>query len=221
MYHHIIVIKKESIWQPIEAIATLLAVIVALLIATFQNKWLEKQRKSKIIILNAKSFLQDQEKSGESYKQIVMRICVKNTGFEAMNVTACIAQIEEKLNNHTGLRSNFLEVPLYWTHGFVYNKSGVLRNIQKNQIAYLDICSGPSSYKSLELSTPVGGNPDFRVLNPGLTILTLALYQKSGQTFYITLKLMWKKGERPTLKCLDLGNKLKPAFKYSDSSQVP
>src|SRR6185437_13829969 len=166
-------------------IASFLTIVVALLIATQQDKWRAKHKRSKIEYFGTASHMQGQDNLGSDYRLHYLRLLLKNLGYEAMNVETSVIKIEEEIREQISLRQNFLEVPLNWTHGVVYDPSGVVRNIQTNQTAYLDICSGPTDYQSLALCTGVTGNADFRDLNPGKTTLTLALFQKSGQTLYI------------------------------------
>lgn len=182
--------------QLLLVVATFSAVFVAL----FHDSIRDRFRRSKISYYGKASHMQGQDKLGADYKLHYLRLILKNFGYEAREVEVNVLRIQEDIKKGSTFRNNFLVVPLNWTHGAIYDISGVVRNIQKNQTAYLDICSGPIDYKSLHLCTGVSGNADFKDLKPGRTVLTLSLFQKSGQTLYMVIEIKWEKGSMPTIE---------------------
>lgn len=127
----------------------------------------------------------------------VSRLIITNeSNHKAMLVEA---DVESILDGDTD-RTNFLPVPLNWTHGQLTGTL-VRRDIYGHQTVHLDVIehNGPS----LVLSTLIRaqGLEPFFELYAGKTELGLILYQESGQTLSCKVTVSWNGTDAPTITC--------------------
>jgi hypothetical protein len=184
---------SDGIWLALTAFGTIAAVVTALLISIRQQTWRERHEMSDIVTVDARTYYQDKPSLDDPPRQIVLRLDLINRGFLASSVQAIVRSITV----NSRVRENFLPVPLFWTHGTIYHPSSVVRDIQRNQTAHLDLCSGSTLYDDLRISTPITGNADFDQLETGVNSLEIEFNQRSGQTFFIVVDVTWEQGNEP------------------------
>jgi len=185
-------------WTAVASIATALAVIVALATPWIMH-WLGRRpKKSNLIAEDARMNKQigEEEKRHPEKKYYVGRMAIKN-GDNGLKAVAVEAYIEE-VKDDGKIRTNFLPLPLQWTHGHL-SQNRSMRNIHTNQTVYLDICdfrtsSNPMSEASINITAAAGGEvSNFSTIKAEETELLIRLYQESGQVKDISLKIIWSK----------------------------
>lgn len=175
---------------------TLIASMTALVIAIFSEPFLNKFiRKTKLTVKEVTSHIQG---NGDL---IVYRLLIKN---ESIYRARDVAVDVERIYDSGKLRSNFLPVPLGWTHSHAIGGS-VMRDIHPDQSVYLDICNYIKKKEGvvLRLSLKAGSEiKDFCQLEIGSTKIELKAYQNSGQTVVITLLIEWDGWNNPTISLI-------------------
>lgn len=167
---------RTVFWTAVGAIGTVLAFSFA-----FFKEFLSF---SKLVSVVAKKF---DQKEGSRY---VYRILIINKGlFAAHDVEAMVEGIIED-----GIvRKGFLPLPLGWTHGQAYpGHSSVIRNIHRNQSAFLDVCEF-IYYPSTQFILTVQAGREIAYFSQlkinAVTDIKIVLYQRSGQNVRIVVRV--------------------------------
>src|SRR5581483_3558245 len=93
-------------------IATFLAIVAALVIATQQDRWRDRYRRSRIEYFGTASHMQGQDQLGGNYRLHYLRLILRNSRYAARDVQISVIRIKEDIKDNTVMRGNFLEVPL-------------------------------------------------------------------------------------------------------------
>jgi len=172
---------------------------IALYIALHSEELRKKQIKSNLKIIGEPLY----NKQADNYT--VGRITIKNKSkFRAEDVEADV----EDLTINGDPRKNFLSCPLNWTHSQLYSQNNnyhPTRNINPYQSVNLDIYRySPNDLNNkLKLATIVCQDiNDFSSLEKGENDITIRLYQDSGQTLKIELKVIWDGESTPAMKLI-------------------
>jgi hypothetical protein len=178
-------------------LGSIITSLTALSIALFSEPLLNKFiRKTKLVVKSIASHTQG------NGNLIVYRALISNEGlYRAKDVEVYAEEIIESNNK----RENFLPVPFGWTHAHAYSK-GVYRDIHPNQSVYLDVFDYIISPKGnlIRLSLKAGNEiSDFSNINKGEIIIKSRIYQASGQTVNLKLKINWNGIDKPELKIID------------------
>jgi hypothetical protein len=153
------------------AIATMLAVVAALLIAVFGDVW---KRKHKVELYVDDGIITSQ-RTDSNRVLILIRLRVKNIGKRKINTMRCnIEQIEELDSKGIHIRPNFIPIPLNWTHG------SSERNIAMRETALLDVVQHLSTEDDFRICWPDGRLP----LEPSLSRLPLNAINMLYLNFY-------------------------------------
>lgn len=172
-------------------LGAMLASSIALVIALFGEQFKSLTRKTNLSIKNIRT---NEQGGGNS---VYYRLEIINKGnYPAKNVEVYVDSIKEGGQ----IRDNFLPVPLRWTHARAYLSAGVYRDIHPDQTVLLDFCEFVKDRNLLQLSLAAGDeNPEFRILHGGDTKVIIKIYQESGKTLKITLPIIWKSEQNPTV----------------------
>lgn len=181
---------ERSLPDWITAISTTLAVFTALGISLWRKSLEEFFYKPDINLLDSlKNF---QEYTDKKVTQGQTRLLIKNTGNgTAIDVEAYVSKIYDNGNP----RTNFIAVPLYWTH------NGSRRDFHPNQFGYLDFCridrlNDPNCKPKLVLAAGAGV-PTYEEIREKLTTVELIIFQKSGQIKSYSIDLDWLNNLEP------------------------
>ncbi len=191
----IILYYEELIRSFIQQILTNIPSIVALTIAVFGESFRKKYiKKSRLVVERATVNVQ-----GTHGDETVYRLLIKNKGiYRATDVEVDV----ESIHDNGRLRKNFLPVPLGWTHARAMGVT-VTRSIHPMQSVYLDVCHylTKKELEWLKLCLKAGAEvQNYSNLNPGSSVLILRIYQDSGQTQTIKVRINWEQGNKPTMK---------------------
>ncbi len=118
-----------------------------------------------------------------SQSSLYWRLPIKNVGNQiAKDVQVEVTQVIDNGKR----RSNFLAVPLRWTH-----LNCESRDILPSQTAYLDVIDFRNAYALIEekgfakiITRKSGGVDHFQSLKPGKTTLEITIFQESGGKIY-------------------------------------
>lgn len=180
----IILALKPGIIETLIAIGTIVAVISALVIAVFGD-YIKIRRKDSIKLTHAKITTQSTD---NNKVLLIFRIAVKNTGKKLIKGLRCnIERIEEINKGDIKARSNFIPVPLNWTH---YSDT---RDIAIYETALLDVVQHVSLENDYRICW-AGGRLPFeksisRLLLTEKYILYISFYsEKAVGTFRLHLE---------------------------------
>lgn len=181
----------ENLSRPFYKDANFLGAIVASLtalgIALFSEPFKKLWRKTELVV--NKDVLMNKQGNGGL---ILYRLSISNEGnYIAQDVEVYVDKVSGK--------NNFLPVPLTWTHARAYMTPGVYRNIHPKQKVLLDFCEFTKERNLLKFRLAAGDEvPDFCILDGNNKEINLKIYQASGKTISVKLKLDWKEGKDPS-----------------------
>lgn len=181
--------RTQEFWT---AAAVMTAILIPWCIEIYRNK----PKKSKLVfekfIITPNANFSDEHYQSEQILN-VGRLAIKNCGkYKAKSVEAYIDRI---VLDDGEVRKDFLPMPLLWTHGTVNAKSPTTRDIYPNQVVYLDI------FNYILDDSVVNNNivrfafaaevqyDNLSHLYVGRSLITVKLYQESGQVSTLTFAL--------------------------------
>lgn len=174
--------------------------VLAIFIATYNDdikQWRRKRNSFFQVKVANDGKLYKQEKS-DGKIDYVGRIEIENTGkFKMEDVQIDVIRIYENEEK----RKNFLQSPLNWTHSEIFSGDKnyrPVRSIHPGQKVSLDILNFNKEKNSNERTlrlVVLGGKhiDDFSKLKESENEIELKLYQKSGKTETIKLKILFQK----------------------------
>jgi len=193
---------RPEFWS---AAATFLAVTVALFTPFLVKHLDERPKKSKFLFKNFKYTSQDAIKPWDEDEDPdrllgLGRLIITNEGRHiAKTVEACVDRIVYEGQD----RSDFIPMPLVWTHGQL-SKSGLhVRDVYPGQTVYLDFFRlyRDSIYAgNQDVQFAVATGTEFENLsgmNVGESFVYIKLYQESGQVDEVCLRCICESGKVP------------------------
>lgn len=206
---------SQEFWTVAATIVAFVAVIVALF-TPFLMSWLSNRpKKSKLVVKDTRVINQEaseeyQEASEEYQKHThpllnVGIVIIKNTGqYKASSVEAYVEEIFDEGKK----RSDFIPMPLVWTHGQLNKNGPTIRDIYPNQEVSLDFFNhkyddGYVGDNIVSFAVATGHFVDnLSRMALGESKISIVLYQESGQVDTIRLKVIWDGVKVPKLSVL-------------------
>lgn len=194
--------SRPEFWS---VIVTGIAVIVALVTPWIVNSLNERPRKSRLIfrqsIFTSQDAIKPWDEDTDPDRLLGLgRLIFTNEGrYIAKSVEACIDRIVFEGKE----RSDFIPMPLVWTHGQL-GKSGLhVRDIYPSQTVYLDFFRlyRDSIYvgnQDVQFAVATGAEfENLSGMNIGESLVYIKLYQESGQVNEVCLRCLSETGKVP------------------------